>query len=602
MFLTLFLPASGFRFGEATHPGPSCADDDLALTSGYSFALGTANVAGLSNKIDVIGLLPPGIWGLTETHLTQQAMKPTQMAIKQMGRAVGRHVRTIYGAPAPSRTVDSYAGTWTGVCTLSDFPCHAVDVPWPEGVFTSARTMISSHFVGGSHLILGTLYGVAQSPSYKDPLTLTRVMLQTLVDEVALSSRGPRCLMGDWNCDLMQFPEMEFLRSRGWREVQIHAWHLHQKPIEPTCKRTTVRDYVWCSPELLQYFVSTSVDHDMFPDHSSVCGFFHFPAERPSTWTWPMPKPIPWEHSNTDDWHAQTQQSWSPFTWAADTTKDFSAWSQHVESSLRPFLATPSGRLPVGCGGRGMHLQRKKVPCAQPTVKPCRPGEEKLQVAFPNRCLLQWYRQLRRLQSLVHGCRNGTATLSAWTYQTQCWSAVIRASGFNPTFRKWWERRPIKLQSSPLTLEGLPALADLESVFHDFRLNFRHMEQWFGRQKSKLLQVRRETSMKDLFRSLRPPGPEPLDFLMATSHHTITQIAPATGAVLLDSEPDFHRGMWVFAGAQICPSPCDGVALETPLRAWCTFESDRLPVLGHRLTQHVPVTSIDQIHSSLLEF
>lgn len=573
----------------------------MDFDSGYRFVLGTANVAGLSNKVAVLESLPAGIWSLTETHLTAAGMDPIRIAIKQMGRAVGRSLRTLFGAPAPSRTVDSQAGSWTGVCTVSDFPCATVPVQWPDGVFTSGRALVTSHFVGGTHLVVGTVYGAAQSPSFRDPLAITQTLLRSVADEIVHNCRGPRCIMGDFNCNLMQFPEMEQWRNLGWQEVQIFAQQVHLKPVEPTCKGVTIRDFVWCSPELLQFFQSAVVFPSVFPDHAVIGGVFHFPDQRPCTWTWPTPKPIPWHQVRKADWHQTLDSHWTPFDWPSDTTKDFANWSHQFEQSLQTFVTTPHGRLPPGCGGRGQTMQRHKRLLTQPTVKASRPGEEALQCAFPSRQLLQQYRQLRRLQSLLHGCRNGISSPAAWSYQSLCWSAIIRAPGFRPSFRHWWNCRPIRLQSSPLHLDGLPPLDVLECVFLDFRLNFRNLEAWHNKQRSKLAQVRRETSMKDLFRSMKPKGPEPLDFLQNTKQYTISAVAPATGAVLLDAVPDFHQGVWDFAGERVFPSLAETAVVELD-RAWCLFESDRLPLPGMSLTHHIPIVQVPDIHRSLLDF
>lgn len=602
MFLFWISPVCGIRFGEASHPGPSTNDCEFdppaASHLGYRLAIGTANVAGLANKVEVLESLPAGIWSLTETHLTEANMNPVRMAIKQMGRAVGRSLRTVFGAPAPSRHIDSFAGSWTGVGTVCDYPSCSVDVPWSDGVYTSGRALISSHFVGDTHLVVGTVYEAAQSPSFRDPLGITQTLLRSVADEVVHKCRGPRCIMGDFNCDLLQFPEMEQWQALGWREIQIHAQHLTNKPVEPTCKHVTVRDSMWCSPELLQFYNSVMLLPDVFPDHAAVGGCFIFPGHRPSTWTWPTPKPIPWTQVRKENWAQAVGSIWTPFPWTANTTVDFANWSHQVEQSLNSFVTTPHSRLPPGCGGRGQQLDRQRRPGNQPFAKPSRPGEEPLRCAFPTKGLLQ----LRRLQSLLHGCRNGHSTVGAWTYQSQCWSAIIRAPGFRPSFRQWWCQRPIRLQSSPMSLSGLPSLVDLENIYHDFRLNFRQLEAWHMKQRSKLAQVRRETSMKDLFRSMKPPGPEPLDFLCETNQFVISKVAPATGAVLLDNVPDFEHGMWVFAGERIFPVPFDDTDDVEVDRAWCLFESDRLPVPGLSLTQTTPIVAVSDIHRSLLNF
>lgn len=419
LFFCLFTLANGFRYGEAPHPGPLEADSSV-----LRFAVGTANVAGLSNKLDTLDVLPPGVWTLSETHLTDDGIKCARSMI------AGRNTRSLYGAPAPPRTLDSHAGAWTGVATVSDFPCAVVPVDWSPGVFTSGPTLISSHNVGPLHLVVGSLYGVAQSPSHRDPLGATRLLLQSLVPELD-HCRGPRVLRGDFNCDLLQFPELVHLRDQGWQELQIHALNVHQKPVECTCKRSTTRDFVWCSPELLCFYDCTAVHHDWFPDHSAVCGHFCVPTLAVETRFWPLPKPLPWNHVRHAEWKAAVDSTWEPFQWTSNTTKDFTCWSSQVGSSLSSFVATPHGRLPPGTGGRGQTLTWKKGIPSQPSARPSRAGEVVMQCAFPTRGLVRWYRQLRRLQSLLRSCRKGTLTHAAGSYQTLCWSAVMRAPGFH---------------------------------------------------------------------------------------------------------------------------------------------------------------------------
>lgn len=79
---------TGFRVGEASHPGPCSADAfsmDSDFSDGFLFQLGTANVAGLSNKVSTVGSLDSGIWGLTETHLTMDGMKAIRPALRKTG-------------------------------------------------------------------------------------------------------------------------------------------------------------------------------------------------------------------------------------------------------------------------------------------------------------------------------------------------------------------------------------------------------------------------------------------------------------------------------------------------------------------------------------
>ena len=225
-----------------------------------------------------------------------------------------------------------------------------------------------------------------------------------------------------------------------------------------------------------------------------------------------------------------------------------------------------------------------------------------MKVAFPNKALLRWYKRLRRIQSLLHGLRKGSPSPPAWSYQAQCWSSIIRAPGFAPNFVSWWLLRPIKLQSSPLVLAGLPSLRQMESIFDDFRLNFRHLESWHQRQAVKQSQLRKESSLKALFRDYRPDGPAPLDFLTRSCTGSIVAVDPPTGHVLIDSTGDVLSGHWTLQNSPIRLYPVDASAPDSLNRRWCAIESDILPIPGHTLTQSCPISLIPEIHTELLDF
>ena len=222
-------------------------------------------------------------------------------------------------------------------------------------------------------------------------------------------------------------------------------------------------------------------------------------------------------------------------------------------------------------------------------------------LSFPDLLLYRWYKQLRRLQSLLHSCRRGSCGINAATYQAQCWSSIVRASGFRPCFRAWWPTREVRLQASPIKLLGLPTASQLETIFLDFQLNYQRLDSWYRQKRNHLTKLRRESQSKELFRALRPDGPEPLDFLTATSTFAVEAVHPPTGAVWLDAVPDSFDGLWTFGGEQIVPVPSSGPA---PLdsRAWCCFESDILPVPGHQLSVVRPITDVPAIHDALLDF
>eukprot|EP00438_Fugacium_kawagutii_P005452 Skav215021 [mRNA] locus=scaffold966:377373:386589:+ [translate_table: standard] len=591
---------------EAQNPGPSQAVDfdgaqclvDLEDAS-HLLCIGTVNVAGLANKVELTATLPSGIWGLTETQLTVGGHRRVKHAMRGCVPPDRPKPRLIFGAGAPSRTPTSDAGTWTGVGVLSDFPLQHVPVTWPGAEYDCGRVVVTSSYVGANQIVTAVVYGFAQSPTHTDPLGKSQMILKAVTEEVVMKSRGPRCIMGDFNSEVLELPETALWRSLGWQELQLHALAVHGKPVEPTCKSSTVRDFVWCSPELLSFWENTSLFHGMYPDHAAIFGHFRIPFRRVDTWYWPLPKPMPWTDVDLEKWHCHVDAHWTPFDWTSDSTHSFGQWSHAVECSVGDFVLTPDSRLPVGVRGRGRVVRSRKGPVSQPRVKQSRAGEVQLSQSFPNTSLLRWYKQLRRLQSLLHSCRNGGLSINSGTYQAQCWSAIVRASGFRPNFRTWWIHRPVKLQNSVPTLDGLPSLSQLQLIYEDFHLNFRQYEAWYGRQQAKMSQLQRESCHRVLFRALKPEGSEPLDFLTRSTSFELGAVDVPTGAVSVDANVDLTQGQWTYCGERVVPRLVPTLP-PLPERVWCCFESDILPVPGQSLTQTLPIVHTDDIHEELL--
>lgn len=269
-----------------------------------------------------------------------------------------------------------------------------------------------------------------------------------------------------------------------------------------------------------------------------------------------------------------------------------------VEQSLGDFVKTPDSRFPPGDQGRGRTLKACKGPIAQPRLRPSRVGEVQLHQSFPNTNLLRWFKQLRRLQSLLHSCKRGAGTIAAGTYQAYCWSAILRAPGFHPSFKRWWSRRPVKLQHCVDTLEGLPSLTQLQLIYEDFHLNFRKYESWYGRQQSKMSQLQRESCHRVLFRALKPEGSEPLDFLTRSTSFALGDVDVPTGVMSVDANVGFSQGQWTYGGERVSPQIVSGL-FPIANRVWCSFESDILPVPGQSLVQTVPIFQPDAIHAEL---
>ena len=122
-----------------------------------------------------------------------------------------------------------------------------------------------------------------------------------------------------------------------------------------------------------------------------------------------------------------------------------------------------------------------------PSPKPSRRGEECPAAGTLSRPLCLWFRQLRRLQSLLHNLRAARSSPEAVDYRLSIWSSICNASGFAPSFPAWWRSRLHRLQGSSLLWPAyLPSLATLECLFADFRVNYRAYESWHLQQQKRV--------------------------------------------------------------------------------------------------------------------
>ena len=395
-------------------------------------------------------------------------------------------------------------------------------------------------------------------------------------------------------------PQTSYWHSLGWRELQLHANEMWHYPIRNTCKDSTVRDFVWVSPELLAMLVDVEILPHVFPDHAVILGRFRGPATVNMMRYWHFPHVIPWDEVDLPSWHSTTEAHKTPFNWGDDLSKSFEKWSDQVESSLHGHVSTDNARLPTGCRGRGRRNQTRWGKIQLPVMKPSRPGEIQVSSTLCAMPVQRWYKQLRRMQSLLHGLRNGALTSGAWSYQALCWKAIKHSSGFHEGFFRWWPNRRIKVQGSPHSLpEGCPSLAQMECIYCDFKMNYRCFEQWNLQKRMKLQQLKREKMGKDLFSQLKPSPPATLEVLTTTCEAQILQVHSSTDKVLLsaDLSPSIATTL-VDEVAKIVPcDPPVGCSGST----WVHLDCDIIPVPGQKLVQTRTLSTPHDIETELMK-
>ena len=169
---------------------------------------------------------------------------------------------------------------------------------------------------------------------------------------------------------------------------------------------------------------------------------------------WPLPQAIPWAQVRIEDPHATGHHE--PVQ-GASATEWFSRFSRAVERSLQGYVNdAPSQHPPSKCFGRGRRLKPEKQSHLV-FPKLYRPREEVMRHDQLGAEVLRWYRQLRRLQSLLHSLRSGSGAATAQTYRLELWQAIMRGKGFKGGFKNWWPARRLKLAGRAKALLPCPA-------------------------------------------------------------------------------------------------------------------------------------------------
>ena len=582
-------PVFAYRYGEADHPGPM---------DYYDFHLGTANVAGAPNKSMEIAQLPYGFWGCTETHLTESGMQSFRSTFRSLRAQQNRAGHVTFGAPVPPRSPTSTAGTWAGVMAVSDAPLRTLRTPTDRAAHLAGRLHFVSLHLGEIQLTGAVMYGASQGPTYTDPLQITSDIQQIITDQLLHGRGGPRFILGDFNMDLFSTASSQYWHECGWREIQAFLHERDGTPIKPTCKQKTVRDFLWCSPELLAYIHSGGIIEHAFPDHDPVYATLRIPAKAHRYVHWPMPKVINWESVNMNAWHSSCDTV-EPHVWTGDLTQAFMKWSSKVEQSLNGHYGSPPGPLPTACTGRAAVLKPKVGLMQQPHLKPPRPGEAALQCSFTCRAVHQWYKQLRRLQSWRFCALNGLDTPGSQLYFVQTWKSIVQSKGFANGFIAWWTTRSIRLQGAPDRLLNTPPASTLaEVIYQDFHANFRAFETWHIQKRAKILQQRREESMKELFKPLKAESKSTLDLLYKVDKFEVMDADYVNKHVLLNPVPDHTRGFFECQNLRLSLLPT-GLSSDEADSTWFVIKTDWCPEIGDQILQKIPCSSMTEIQDQL---
>ena len=512
----------GTRYGEASHPGPSFSEE---------FSLFSTNPSGLRGKESALLEHGVGAFLIAETHLSAVTQKTSRSQIEAIGRSSNRRLRAHYGEAVSLRAQSDWAGTWSGVATVSDFPSRPVRIDWPPQTYEAGRVAIAQHHVHSVPLLTAVVYGVPRSQAHPHAQEETEAVLQPLTREVVLGRKGRR----DFNHPQGSSREIAIWQEHGWQEVQDIAQARWGKAVEMTCRGATRHDFIWLSPEAAAMCCGSGVHHS-FADHVVLEAILRVPPNTCSICTWPRPATIPWEETDIENWH-RTAMPFESSPVGHEPTQWFREFTNAWECSVEGFVEGPSNGLPAQCKGRASRTVPTQRELCPSVLKASRPGEICIANDLLSREVKRWFQQLRRLQSLRQALRAAKDTPQARQYRSQLWGSILCAKGFAPDFRQWWPKRAVRLQGAPDNLPPQPTLSEIGVIYEDFLQNYTKMERWHLHRRGEILEAKHAESSRLLFATLRPPRPPPLDTLVVQHSYEVLSADAENRMIHLDGEP-----------------------------------------------------------------
>ena len=610
---------SGFvRIGEAAVPGPPGVIDltqdmdqpDWALPTDPQFVLSVGNPCGISNKLSRLELFPTGWHHLVETHATKRQQCALQGKLKAISRSQDRLLRSTLGHPAPLRPGSQHAGSWTGVLSFGDLPLKEIPIPWPDGVHSSGRVLISVGVVGGLELSIATVYCPPKGPTYPQAQKISEALLTPITEQLVFGRQGARAIMGDFNCSPGSLQQMKLWQSQGWVELQDLCHGLFAVAPKMTCKNATRPDQIWLSPELAA-LVNNVGTWSIWPDHETLLASIRIGQPPKFSYQWRLPGRISWDLINRESWISDDDLGplfptnplpeggnglsdssvRSPEVSTHSLTQAFSQWSSRFESRVTQHLSTPVAKADKSFYGRGSITKPQLRKTSAPVPKHHRQGEVEIANGFLNRSTLRWFQQLRRLQSYLHAARSARAAEN-YLSRVPLWRSILMASGFKGNFQQWWPQRPVRTQGPPAVLPLNPPDAVVaEMIFQDYLQNYRRYEHWQSGKRRISCQSKLHETSKGLFACTRKTVKDAIDCLEDSLEQTIEVIDTRDNIVAVPQPfPTEAIISWTLQGEPVTVKPCaQGYHVD----------SDLVLASGQVLACQTMVHDTDVIHQRL---
>ena len=499
------------KVGEASHPGP---DDGKG-----EFWLGAINPTGLNGKAAYCSLLEPGIYGVSETHLSSQGISQFRLGLRLAKSPFAFQP----GAPAPLRMHSHTAGAYTGVGFLSHVPQRALPHSWHQDLWNTARLQISSFFLQPFWIQGAVMYGFPIAPQQ------TAVLLDAITDRIVRHATGPRFILGDFNLTPEAVAHAAEWRSFGFEEVQTVAAQKYGWVPRVTCKAASRKDMIWVSSELRACLTSVEVLDDWFPDHSVLRAKFQAGDHFVTRFVWPRP-------ARCEVDVALPTAAFEGDAAASPRSRYEALWHAYEERLSCAKVQASRAPLTHAQRGRGRTLETKLVRVSAAPCRKARDGDFQPEYYRANIGLAQWTRQVRRLQAYCQAFSSQPATVQADEARVSLWKAILSSSGFHPSFAAWWASRPVQCPGEPVAIPVLaPAGPVAQAIFAAMQTALQLQERALQKERRSQAASRRASNPSLLFRDLRPARSSPVQTLVEGPQAKVCEVRREDGCVVLES-------------------------------------------------------------------
>ena len=505
-----------FRQGEATNPGPCEVKPGLVL--------GAFNPTGLMHKSAFLADLPTSehaIWGVSETHLTQQGVQKFRAEMR-----FNKSEFSFYpGTPAPYRSSapDALGGKQVGTGFLTSLPTRPIANAWPAEVTKTARLMTHTFRCYDQWLHGVVFYGPAKGAETAVVRAEADELLSNITQLIVFGLTGKRFIMGDFNQLDGLLTQTKVWSDLGWKEIQDMEYEATGKKPVPTCKNCSRKDFVWISPELQPFWQSTAVDTLAFKDHAVLSAQFKPLCKPCKIPLWRQPKPIPWNKIR-----GQMPEGSFKFT-CVQPEKFCASLAGEFERRASNMCLQSFGNPLLDCQkGRSQTTETVQVLESQNPLRPGRHGDYTPEYHGTHMTHKRWFKQLRRMEAYARGTANQVqSTRSKTIHQTREWRAILNAPGFPGGFQTWWACRPHRYPGVPYDLPHSPLPGEqAQALCMTFEAEVRALEQVLIKEVKAKLQKAHAENPNKVFRDMQKPKVQPIQMLVDQARVQVEEVHP----------------------------------------------------------------------------